>query len=269
MKTTKIVKILVLFVSIATAISAFLVLASASDECEHINTTTTYEAVYPDSHWVTVTCDDCGHITKNITGCTNSAVKTVATPVNSTTHYEEKRCADCNNLLDTVENVECYYVVNGNTCICGKIAYSECSHSDIVTEYVAFSSAGSHYVIGRCTLCYYQTSEIGKCSTIKTTATPLTSATHKAELICADCNAIIEIRATEDCYFVIDGVSCVCGNYKFADGLIDGTENNRNDNKDDDSVDITKFISISFGAVFIIGVLVAVLFSKKTFKVRR
>ena len=48
---------------------------------------------------------------------------------------------------------------------------------------------------------------------IEIPVTPLTSTTHRSELRCADCNGLLETRASEDCYFVIDGVSCVCGNY--------------------------------------------------------
>ena len=264
MKMTKFVKMFVLLVSIVTVFSVFLVSASASDECEHTNVSITYEAVYPNSHWVTVTCNDCGHVTKNITGCQNSPLKTVASPIDSTTHYEEKRCADCNNLLNTVGSVECYYVINGNQCICGKIEYSNCTHSNMTTEYVVFSSAGSHYIVGTCTSCYYQTSEIGKCSTIKTISTPLTSTTHRSELRCADCNGLLETRASEDCYFVIDGVSCACGNYILEKDPV-GNDTTKSDSDDDllQSVSVSKLISLSLGAVFIAGVLVAVLFSKK------
>ena len=200
----------------------FLIVLSSSlvsvcaAECSHSDYTVRYESLSTDSHRVICTCSSCGHVWSNTKGCSLSPKKTVASPLTDSTHYAEIRCGDCNNILEIRKSEACYYVINGDTCVCGKRDPEGCSHPKYETR-VVWASGKAHYVIKTCVECLHKTSETKACTTKKTVATSLTAKTHSTEIRCADCNGLLESRASEDCYFVIDDVSCVCGNFIFED----------------------------------------------------
>ena len=229
------------------------VCGNTDGSCLHENSTVTYESLSSDSHTVITTCNDCGYVFRDTQGCSAHGItKTFATPISSTTHNEEIRC-ECGNLRETRENVSCYFVVDGNKCICGNVDSEKCTHTWKLSSATSQSS-NSHTAYYTCTSCGSKKSEVTGCKIKKSFYSPLTYNTHYVEIRCADCSNILEIRKTESCTYVIDGKVCPCGNSKGSSNSSNGVSSDSDSLKNEVNELLENFSGKVFGIAM--GVLV-------------